>query len=79
MRWLQVVHRQSGEMRLGMLEGATARVLRRPFQRDPHGPRSASRTKRGGFRGWVSAASAAGHFQDVAWDSLLAGSDRDYD
>jgi hypothetical protein len=78
MRWLQVVHRQSREIRLGMLEGPAARGLRRPIGGiltvlDLLRSRNAV-----GYSDWVNDASADGHFQDVSWSSLLAGSDRDY-
>jgi 2-dehydro-3-deoxy-D-arabinonate dehydratase len=80
MKWLQAVHRQSREIRLGLLDGPGARVLRRPcrgilnlldlLQERGEGAGQVSE--------WVQAASADGYFQDISWSSLLAGTDHEY-
>jgi 2-dehydro-3-deoxy-D-arabinonate dehydratase len=79
MKWLQVIHRQSQEIRLGVLDGATARILHRPR----HGILTVldwlrSTQDWAGCSDWVESTSADGYFQDVAWFSLLTGSDREY-
>ena len=79
MKLLQVSHRKSQDIRLGVLEGATARVLRRP--RD--GIASALDLLRSTERGaqpseWIDSAAADADFDAVAWPALLAGTDGEY-